>query len=97
MIEKNWQSLVKPTGLDVNYLDETLNHAEVTIEPLEKGYGFTLGNTLRRIMLSSLQGAAIVAVRTNGVLHEFSTIPGVKAWDFFKLSAVSFGSKLSCV
>jgi len=78
VIEKNWKSLVKPNGLDVKYLDESLNHAEIVIEPLEKGYGFTLGNTLRRIMLSSLQGAAIVAVRINGVLHEFSTIPGVK-------------------
>ncbi|USO02390.1 MAG: DNA-directed RNA polymerase subunit alpha [Alphaproteobacteria bacterium] len=78
MIEKNWKSLVKPNGLDVKYLDDTLNHAEVVIEPLEKGYGFTLGNALRRVMLSSLQGAAIVAVRVNGVLHEFSTIPGVK-------------------
>lgn len=78
VIEKNWKSLVKPTGLDVKYLDESLNHAEIAIEPLEKGYGFTLGNTLRRIMLSSLQGAAVVAVRVNGVLHEFSTIPGVK-------------------
>ena len=78
MIEKNWNSLVKPNGLEVKYLDESLNHAEIVIEPLEKGYGFTLGNTLRRIMISSLQGAAIVAVRVNGVLHEFSTIPGVK-------------------
>ena len=78
MIDKNWKSLVKPSGLDIKYMDESFNHAEITIEPLEKGYGFTLGNTLRRIMLSSLQGAAIVAVHVNGVLHEFSTIPGVK-------------------
>jgi len=78
VIEKNWKALVKPTGLDVKYLNDSLTHAEITIEPLEKGYGFTLGNALRRILLSSLQGSAVVAAKINGVVHEFSTIPGVK-------------------
>lgn len=78
MIEKNWKALVKPSGLDIKYLNESLNYAEVVIEPLEKGFGFTLGNALRRVLLSSLQGAAVVSIKINGVLHEFSTIPGVK-------------------
>ena len=58
--------------------ESTPSYGKITIEPLEIGYGVTLGNSLRRVLLSSISGAAIVAVRIEGVLHEFSTVPGVK-------------------
>ena len=58
--------------------ESTPSYGKITIEPLERGYGVTLGNSLRRVLLSSISGAAIIAVRIEGVLHEFSTIPGVK-------------------
>lgn len=58
--------------------ESTPSYGKITIEPLERGYGVTLGNSLRRVLLSSISGAAIVAVRIEGVLHEFSTVPGVK-------------------
>lgn len=77
MIEKNWQELIKPDKLVVRYTDQNLRSAEIVAEPLERGLGMTLGNSLRRILMSSLQGAAITAVKIDGVLHEFSTIPGV--------------------
>lgn len=72
---KNWHSLQKPEGARVEKKD---NHATITVEPLERGFGLTLGNALRRVLLSSLQGAAVVAIEIEGVLHEFSTIPGVR-------------------
>ncbi|NIQ96615.1 MAG: DNA-directed RNA polymerase subunit alpha [Desulfuromonadales bacterium] len=74
---KNWRDLIKPKRLQVE--SETLNdsYGKFYAEPFERGFGTTLGNSLRRVLLSSLQGAAIVSVRTKGVLHEFSTIPGV--------------------
>lgn len=78
MLQKNWQALIKPGKIGVNYLDQSLREAEVVAEPLERGYGTTLGNALRRVLLSSLQGAAITSVKVEGVLHEFSTVPGVK-------------------
>ena len=77
MIEKNWQSLIKTYKLNVQYLDPELREADVVAEPLERGFGMTLGNALRRVLLSSLQGAAITSLRIDGVLHEFSAIPGV--------------------
>ncbi len=77
MIQKNWQSLIKPYNLNFNYADPLFREAEVVIEPLERGFGLTLGNALRRILLSSLQGAAFTSIKVDGVLHEFSTIPGV--------------------
>ena len=58
--------------------ESTPSYGKITVEPLERGYGVTLGNSLRRVLLSSISGAAVVAVRVEGVLHEFSTIPGVK-------------------
>jgi DNA-directed RNA polymerase subunit alpha len=58
--------------------EATESYARVVVEPLERGYGITLGNALRRVLLSSIAGAAISAVRIEGVLHEFSTIPGVR-------------------
>ncbi len=77
MIEKNWQSLIKSSKINVKYLDAELREAEIIAEPLERGFGMTLGNALRRVLLSSLQGAAITSVKIDGVLHEFSAIPGV--------------------
>ena len=78
MIQKNWQDLIKPTKLDVQAGEDPRRIATVVAEPLERGFGVTLGNSLRRILLSSLQGAAITAVQIDGVLHEFSSIPGVR-------------------
>jgi DNA-directed RNA polymerase subunit alpha len=77
VLQKNWQSLIKPYKLNVQYTDPNLKEAEVIAEPLERGFGMTLGNSLRRILLSSIQGAAITSVKIEGVLHEFSTVPGV--------------------
>lgn len=78
MIQKNWQELIKPTKLEVKPGDEPHRVATIVAEPLERGFGMTLGNALRRILLSSLQGAAVTAVQIDGVLHEFSSIPGVR-------------------
>jgi len=77
LIQKNWQELIKPTKLDISHSD-TPNLGKVVAEPLERGFGLTLGNALRRILLSSLQGAAVTAVHIDGVLHEFSSIEGVR-------------------
>ena len=78
MIQKNWQELIKPNKLGVAAGDDPKRQATVVAEPLERGFGLTLGNALRRVLLSSLQGAAITAVQIDGVLHEFSSIPGVR-------------------
>lgn len=67
----------KPT-IECIFSDEDLNYGKFIVEPLERGYGTTLGNSLRRILLSSLPGAAVTSVKIDGILHEFSTIPGVK-------------------
>ncbi|MGV3279160.1 DNA-directed RNA polymerase subunit alpha [Rickettsiales bacterium LUAb2] len=75
MLDKNWKSLIKPKKVEIVTKDE--NVASLVVEPLEKGFGITLGNTLRRILLSSLQGAAVTSITIKEVLHEFSTIPGV--------------------
>ena len=78
MIQNNWQQLIKPTKLDIVPGGDPSRTATVVAEPLERGFGLTLGNALRRVLLSSLQGAAITAVQIDGVLHEFSSIPGVR-------------------
>ena len=78
MIQKNWQDLIKPNKLVVNPSEDGKRIATLVAEPLERGFGVTLGNALRRVLLSSLQGAAIVSVQIDGVLHEFSSIPGVR-------------------
>jgi DNA-directed RNA polymerase subunit alpha len=77
-MHRNWQSLIKPKRLASQ--EETLNdfYGKFVAEPLERGFGATIGNALRRILLSSVQGAAITSVRIKGVLHEFSTVPGVR-------------------
>ena len=74
---KNWKSLIKPGKLDVN-LSEDKSYAKIVAEPLEKGYGLTLGNSLRRILLSSIRGTAVTAIQIDGVLHEFTSIKGVR-------------------
>ena len=74
---KNWKSLIKPKKLDVQ-LSNDKSYAKIIAEPLEKGYGLTLGNSLRRILLSSIRGTAVTAVQIDGVLHEFSSIKGVR-------------------
>ncbi len=78
MIEKNWQELIKPNKLDVNSGHDPATSAQLIAEPLERGFGLTLGNSLRRVLLSSLQGAAVTSVQIDGVLHEFSSISGVR-------------------
>ena len=78
MIQKNWQELIKPSKLSIGSQGDGKRIATVVAEPLERGFGMTLGNALRRVMLSSLQGAAVTAIQIDGVLHEFSSIPGVR-------------------
>ena len=74
---KNWKSLIKPSKLDVKLSDDK-SYAKIIAEPLEKGYGLTLGNSLRRILLSSIRGTAVTAIQIDGVLHEFTSIKGVR-------------------
>ena len=74
---KNWKSLIKPTKLDVKISDD-LTQATIVAEPLEKGYGLTLGNSLRRILLASIRGSAVTSLQIDGVLHEFTSIKGVR-------------------
>ena len=74
---KNWNKLIKPTKLDVQ-LSQDKSYAKIIAEPLEKGYGLTLGNSLRRILLSSIRGTAVTAIQIDGVLHEFTSIKGVR-------------------
>lgn len=76
-MDKNWKDLIKPKKVDVEFYDRNTNYGKFVCEPLERGFGLTLGNALRRILLSSLQGASIVSVKIEGVLHELTTIPGV--------------------
>src|SRR5690242_9798391 len=78
VIQRNWQSLIKPNKLSVEAGADPSRVATVVAEPLERGFGLTLGNALRRILLSSLQGAAVTSVQIEGVLHEFSSMPGVR-------------------
>ena len=77
-IQKNWQELIRPNKLQVTPGSDPTRFATVVAEPLERGFGQTLGNALRRILLSSLQGAAVQSVHIDGVLHEFSSIAGVR-------------------
>ena len=77
VIDKNWKALIKPNKLDITSNDDK-TIAKVVAEPLEKGFGQTIGNSLRRILLSSIQGAAVTAIQIDGVLHEFSSIKGVR-------------------
>ena len=78
MVQKSWKDLIRPKRLEVDKETLTPFYGKFTAEPFERGFGITIGNSLRRILLSSLQGAAITSVKIDGVLHEFSTVPGVK-------------------
>ena len=78
MIHKNWQELIKPTQLVVKPGADAARVATVIAEPLERGFGLTLGNALRRVLMSSLQGGAITSVQIDNVLHEFSSVAGVR-------------------
>src|SRR6478672_7501224 len=74
---RNWRDLIRPKMLDVDRESIAPNYGRFSCEPLERGFGTTLGNSLRRVLLSSLQGAAITAVKIDGALHEFQTLPDV--------------------
>ncbi len=77
-IHKNWAELIKPTQLAITPGADPDRQATIVAEPLERGFGLTLGNALRRVLLSSLQGAAVTAIQIDGVLHEFSSVAGVR-------------------
>lgn len=76
-IAKNWRDLIKPTAIQVDEDSLTQRYGKFICEPLERGYGITLGNALRRVLLSSLQGAAVTSLKVDGVVHEFTSIPNV--------------------
>ena len=78
MMQQNWDALIKPRKYDVVPGNDRDRQATIVVEPLERGFGLTLGNALRRVLMSSLQGAAITSAQIDGVLHEFSSIPGVR-------------------
>jgi DNA-directed RNA polymerase subunit alpha len=78
ILQKNWQDLIKPNKLQVTPGRDKIRLATIVAEPLERGFGMTLGNALRRVLMSSLQGAAVTTMQIDGVLHEFSSIPGVR-------------------
>ncbi len=78
VVQKNWQELIRPNKLEVKPGNNAKTKATIVAEPLERGFGLTLGNALRRVLLSSLQGSAVSAIQIEGVLHEFSSIPGVR-------------------
>jgi len=78
VIQKNWKELIKPSKLDIQPGEDPKRAATIVAEPLERGFGLTLGNALRRVLLSSLQGAAITSIKIDGVLHEFSSVAGVR-------------------
>lgn len=74
---KFWRELIKPKGFDIEKDSQSQEYAKFVVRPLERGFGVTLGNSLRRILLSSMMGSAVTAVKFEGVLHEFSTLPDV--------------------
>lgn len=76
-MNRNWQALIKPNKLQIEPGIDASREATIVAEPLERGFGLTLGNALRRVLLSSLQGAAVTSIQINNVLHEFSSITGV--------------------
>src|SRR6187549_2955621 len=74
---KNWRDLIKPRDVRIDSDSRSNTYSKFVCEPLERGFGLTLGNALRRVLLSSLQGTAITAVRIDGALHEFTSVPDV--------------------
>jgi len=97
VIQNNWHELIKPSKLDIVPGTDPARTATIVAEPLERGFGLTLGNALRRVLLSSLQGSAVTSVQIDGVLHEFSSIPGVRedVTDIV-LNIKSMGLRMSC-
>ena len=78
MIQNNWDALIRPKPLNVSPGSDSSRQAKITVEPLERGFGLTLGNALRRVLMSSLQGAAVTGVRIDRVVHEFMSIKGIR-------------------
>ena len=78
ILEKNWLELIRPSKLEISAGSDAGRKATITAQPLERGFGLTLGNSLRRILMSSLQGAAVTSIQIDGVVHEFSSVPGVR-------------------
>ena len=76
-VARNWRDLIRPRKLEVDAETLTPTYGKFTCEPLERGFGITVGNSLRRVLLSSLQGAACTAIRIEGALHEFTSVPDV--------------------
>src|SRR5439155_22856976 len=72
-----WKGFQKPKRLSINTEENKLTYAQFTAQPFERGFGTTIGNALRRVLLSSIEGAAVTAIKIEGILHEFSPIPGV--------------------
>ena len=89
---KNWKSLIKPAKLEIDQNDDK-TFAKVTAEPLEKGYGLTIGNSLRRVLLSSIRGTAVTAIQIDGVQHEYSSIKGVRE----DVTDIVLNIKISCI
>src|ERR1700741_389557 len=77
VVSRNWRDLIRPKMLEVEKESLTPTYGRFSCEPLERGFGTTLGNSLRRVLLSSLQGAAICAIKIDGALHEFQTLSDV--------------------
>jgi len=77
-MQRNWRSIIRPKRIEIDEATHTPFYGEFSAQPLERGFGITFGNTLRRILISSIQGAAIVSVRIDGVLHEFLPFPVLK-------------------
>ena len=77
LVARNWREMIRPKTVPVEQETLTEYYGKFVAEPLERGFGITLGNSLRRVLLSSLQGAAITAVKIEGALHEFTSVPDV--------------------
>jgi len=77
-MRRKWQTIIRPKCLEVDEESLSPTYGKFVAEPFERGFGLTVGNALRRVLLSSIQGAAITAIKIEGILHEFSTIPGVR-------------------
>ena len=88
MIQKNWQELIKPNRIDVSPGTDPLKKAKIVVEPLERGYGMTLGNSLRRVLLSSLQGGAVICWVSPSVAAPVWSTAMSRA--FVKMSPISF-------
>ncbi|NDB83574.1 MAG: DNA-directed RNA polymerase subunit alpha [Alphaproteobacteria bacterium] len=78
LLNRNWNTLIKPSKVLVSIDESKPNSAQIVVDPMERGWGHTLGNSIRRVLLSSLQGSAITSIRIPGVEHEFSSVPGVR-------------------